>query len=145
MSSQPAAEIPGLTYVGQLKVQVAAPVDLGIAQDGRRRMVAILGGTLEGEIGSGEVLPGGADWQTLHDDGSVSVDAQYAIRLARGDVMTIRSTGVRTESPDGSAVYFRTGMTFSAAVTRPELNRHLFVSSGSRDGSIVSLDLYRVD
>ena len=144
MSDRTEPVAPDLTYVGLLRVEVAPPVDLGHTSTGRRRMVAILGGTLEGEIGSGEVLPGGADWQTLHADGSLSIDAHYAIRLSSGDVVTIRSTGVRVEPADGSDVYFRTGILFDGSATSPELTRRLYVSSGHRSGDSVVLRLYRV-
>ena len=106
-------------------------------------MVAILGGSLQGELGSGVVLPGGADWQTVHDDGSVSLEAHYAIRLDDG-VITLRSSGVRAPSADGSAVYFRASVLLTGPASRPDLNRALFVSTGVRSGSTVHLDLYRV-
>ena len=116
MSSVPE---PHFTLVGQLRVHVAPPVELGPSPLGRRRMVAILGGELSGEIGQGAVLPGGADWQTVHEDGSVSIQAEYTIKLAEGDMMTLRSIGVRSMS-DGAAErpHFRTAITFAAAEHR---------------------------
>ena len=143
MSSVPE---PHFTLVGQLRVHVAPPVELGPSPLGRRRMVAILGGELSGEFGQGAVLPGGADWQTVHEDGSVSIQAEYTIKLAEGDMMTLRSIGVRSMR-DGAAErpHFRTAITFAAAEHRSALNQNLYVSTGSRDGEFVVLHLFRVD
>ena len=143
MTGSEGQAVPGLVHVGSLRVDVAEPVDLGDSPLGRRRMVAILGGSLEGELGAGTVLPGGADWQTLHDDGSVTVEAHYSIRLD-DCVITLRSSGVRAPSDDGSGVYFRASVLLTGPASRPDLNRSLFVSSGARVGGTVHLDLYRV-
>ncbi len=137
---------PSLTPVGQLRVNVAAPVELGASPLGRRRMIAILGGTLEGEIGTGTVLPGGADWQAVHDDGSVTITAEYTIELEEGDVMTLRSIGVRAMRDGADAPpHFRTSIVFAAESHRTALNHNLYVSTGLREGGTVTLNLFRVD
>lgn len=137
---------PSLTPVGQLRVNVAAPVELGPSPLGRRRMIAILGGTLDGEIGTGTVLPGGADWQIAHDDGSVTITAEYTIQFTEGDVMTLRSIGVRAMRDGADAPpHFRTSIVFAAESHRTALNHNLYVSTGSREGGIVTLQLFRVD
>lgn len=135
---------PELTPVGVLRVEVAPPVELDVSPLGRRRFVAVLGGTLEGKLGTGVVLPGGADWQTVHDDGGVSIDARYAIRLDDEVVITLRSIGVRAPQVDGSGVLFRTAIQLTAPGARADLNRSLYVSSGVRADGIVRLDLYRL-
>jgi hypothetical protein len=140
----PDAGLPALLAVGSLLVDVAPPVDLGASPLGRRRMVAILGGTLSGELGTGVVLPGGADWQTLHDDGTVSIDARYSIRLGDGLVITLRSSGVRASVELGEPDYFRASVLLTAPLARDDLNKSLFLSSGVRAGGTVHLDLYRV-
>jgi hypothetical protein len=137
---------PHFTLVGQLRVQVGPPVELGPSSLGRRRMIAILGGELSGEIGRGTVLPGGADWQTVHEDGSVSIQAEYTIRFDEGDVMTLRSIGVRSMRDGADATpHFRTSIIFAAENHRPALNHNLYISTGSREGDHVILNLFRVD
>jgi len=137
--------LPRLTPVGRLVVQVAPPVELGPTALGTRRMVGILGGTLEGEIGQGTVLPGGADWQTLHPDGSLSIRAEYTIALAEGDVIALTSIGVRSLRDGSPDPHFRTAIVFSAEGHRESLNHNLFVSTGVREGGSVALELFRVD
>ena len=136
--------VPTLVAVGSLLVDVAPPVDLGASPQGRRRMVAILGGTLSGRLGAGVVLPGGADWQTLHDDGTVSIDAHYSLRLEDGVVIALRSSGVRAAVDPGEPDYFRASVLLTAPPARDDLNRSLFLSSGVRVGGTVHLDLHRV-
>ena len=143
-AGEPDAGVPALVAVGSLLVDVAPPVDLGASPLGQRRMVAILGGTLSGELGTGVVLPGGADWQTLHDDGTVSIDAHYSIRLVDDVVITLRSSGVRAAGEAGEPDYFRAAVLLTAPPARDDLNRSLFLSSGIRTGGTVRLDLYRV-
>lgn len=142
MSGGAASWAPTLVPVGRLTVEVSPPVDLGPGPEGRRRMIAITGGTLVGELGTGVVMPGGADWQTVHDDGTLSIDASYVVVLDDGTPITVRSAGVRAQHDEG--VYFRAGVTFTAHHDRPDLNGHLFVSSGVRQGNSVLLDLFRV-
>jgi hypothetical protein len=130
-------------------VQVATPVDLDESPLGRRRMVAVLGGTLEGALGSGTVLPGGADWQTIRDDGGVSIDAHYTIRLDDGTVLALRSFGVRRA--EGETTYFRTAIELSGPARLSHVTGSLFVTTGHREAGSASdnsdtvhLDLYRV-
>lgn len=44
-----------------------------------------------GPIGNGVVIPGGSDWQRIHDDGTVSLDAQYVLELEDGTRVEIES------------------------------------------------------
>ncbi len=143
MTDAPATPGPHLVPVGTLRVTVGEPVEVADGPLGRRRMVAILGGRLEGELGAGTVLPGGADWQVVHDDGTVSVEAQYSLQIG-ADVVVLRSSGVRAAGTDGGQTYFRASVLLTGPESRPDLNRSLFVSSGERVGDTVRLDLYRV-
>ncbi|WP_245154291.1 DUF3237 family protein [Rhodococcus sp. 1R11] len=51
---------PDLTFVAHLSVTVGEPIDLGQVSDGHRRLVPILGGTVDGPVMRGRVLAGGA-------------------------------------------------------------------------------------
>ena len=65
-------------------VTLADIIDLGDTQWGRRRVVPITGGEFIGERLSGTVLPGGADWQVVHDDGMITVDTRYTLKTHDG-------------------------------------------------------------
>lgn len=134
--------VPQLVRVGSLRVEVGTPIDESVCADGVRRSIPILGGTLEGDLGVGVVQGGGADRQIVHEDGSISIDASYQIALADSSMVSVRSVGVRAFRTDD--VYFRTGIRMTTSADRPDLNGHLFVSSGYRADNTVVLELFRV-
>ena len=63
--------------VCRLHVQLGAVQEIGTLAAGRRRVVPIVGGRVEGPRLSGEVLAGGADWQIVAPDGSAAIEARY--------------------------------------------------------------------
>ena len=149
---------PGLELLTRLDATLDAPIDLGITPQGHRRVVPITGGRLHGPLLEGEILPGGADWQIIHPDGWVSVEARYTVRSDDGTPISIISRGVRHgppevmrrllagESPDPTEYRFRTAVTFEVETAGPLgwLNHLLAVSSAIRDPAAVHIDIYRV-
>lgn len=133
---------PQLTFFAHIEVEVGKAVDLGSIATGHRRMIPLTGGRVSGPIGDGVVIPGGSDWQRIHADGTVSLDAQYVLELEDGTRVEVESRGVRASEETG--VYFRTAIRFTAADNRPDLNRRLFVSSGVRLDRLVVLDVYGI-
>ena len=136
-----------------LELTIAPPIDIGV---GGRRCMPIVGGRVQGGL-EGEVLPGGADWQTILPDGTLEIDARYAFRTASGVVVEVASTGVRSGSPeilaklasgvrvDPSAYYFRTFIRLSTAA--PELktlNDRLWLARGERGPQGVRLEVFEV-
>jgi hypothetical protein len=66
---------PRLTRVFRLEATVGEPLDLGDTARGRRRIVALTGGTFAGPELNGKLLPGAsADWQILLVDGTTLGD-----------------------------------------------------------------------
>jgi hypothetical protein len=139
-----------------LEVEVGPPSQMGHIGAGARRLIPITGGRVSGAL-QGQIIAGGADWQTIHDDGNLQVDAHYAYRTAGGAVVEILSNGVRAAAPDilkrlaeGEPVdpaqyYFRTAMRFRTGA--PELayiNQRLYVSRGERRAGIVRLEVFEV-
>src|SRR5204862_4346615 len=62
--SRPAAEpaVSRLTFAFELRARVGNPVEVGQVTNGRRRIVPIEGGTIEGAMLKGTVPAGAADW-----------------------------------------------------------------------------------
>ena len=78
---------PAFRWRARVHVDVTEPVEYGADVDGARRVVPIAGGEVSGEW-TGRILPGGADWQTVLDDGSVLIQARYPVHLdGVGDVV----------------------------------------------------------
>ncbi len=122
------------------KVDVADIIDFGSGAIGHRRMVPITGGVVSGEIGSGVILPG-TDWQWILADGTISLDAHYALKLVSGEFVEVESRGLRHVSENGE-VYFRTSIRLTTTADRSDINQRLFTSVGSRLENQVILDLY---
>jgi hypothetical protein len=152
------APTPGLELITRLDATLSDPIDLGLTPDGHRRVVPITGGRLHGPRVTGEILSGGADWQIVHPDGWVTVEARYTVRSDSGLPISVISRGVRHgppdvmarllagEAPDPSEYRFRTAMTFEVE-ERSDLgwlNHVLAISSAVRDPAAVHIDVYEV-
>ena len=81
-------------------VEVAEIVTLGRTPLGERRVVNILGGWFRGERLAGRVRPGGADWQTVGDDGAARLDARYTLETDGGALVQVTSQGLRHGPPE---------------------------------------------
>lgn len=152
-----AEDAPALTHRFDLLIRVGAAQELGQVGGGRRRVIPILGGELLGGGLKGEILPGGADWQTLRPDGVTLLQAKYTVRMDDGQVVGITNTGVRRAAPevaqrmaagervDPSLYYFRASPVFEAGPGRfGWLTENLFVSAGERLPDLVRLKVYQV-
>ncbi len=135
-----------------LRAELADIIDFGLTPMGHRRVVNIRGGHFEGDLVSGIVLPGGADWQWVRTDGTIDLDARYTLKTDAGELIQVTSQGLRTASPevlarlgrgedvDPALYYFRTVMRFetSAPALLP-LTRLLAVAYGRRTRNAVEL------
>jgi hypothetical protein len=153
----PAAPPPSLEFAFTVRVEVAAPLEVGDADGGRRRFIAITGGRITGPMLSGEVLPGGGDWQTIEAGGLTRVEARYFLKAADGTVIEVENSGVRVAEPavierlargedvDPSSYYFRTTPRFLVSAGPHEwLRRSTFVARGIRKPDHVMVDFYVV-
>lgn len=81
----------------KISVKVDTPIVVGQDEiSGRRQLIPILSGTLEGESMYGEVLPGGVDCQVIRPDGICELSARYAVKLSNGDSFYVENNGIRT-------------------------------------------------
>jgi hypothetical protein len=55
-------------------------IDIGATPYGNRQIIYIKGGTFEGPMVKGVVLPGGGDWFIRRTDGVVEMDVRAALR-----------------------------------------------------------------
>jgi len=120
-------------------------------------VVPIVGGTVTGERLRGVVESGGADWQVVHPNGTISIDTRYALRTHDGVLIYIRTQGVRVASEavagrmlrgdpvDPTEYYFRLVATLEAgAAAYYWVNERVFVASAIRQRRAVEYDLYCV-
>jgi hypothetical protein len=149
--------LPALTLLTQIRCDVGPVQSLGPAPHGERRFVQLLGGTAHGPGLSGEILPGGVDWQVARGDHALDIDAHYVIRTPAGALVEVRSQGLRHGSPEvlarlarGEPVardeyFFRTFMRFTTGHPAWEhLNRVMALAIGHREARQVLLDVYQL-
>jgi hypothetical protein len=148
---------PRLERLCRATVEIAAPLVVGDTPIGLRRIIPITGGRVEGPRFSGEVLPGGADWQIVRADGGAVLEARYTVRTPDGALVYVRNIGLRCGPPeilarlgrgepvDPAAYYFRTTPRFeTGAPAHAWLNDVIAVGSAVRRADAVILDFYVV-
>jgi hypothetical protein len=139
-----------------LEADVGPPVDIGDVGAGSRRCIPLLRGRFFGEL-EGDMVPGGADWQTVRSDDALEISAHYALRTRSGETIEVLSNGVRTapssvlarlsrqEPVTPDEYYFRTHIRFrTAAPGLWHLNTALAVSVGERLPAAVRLAVFEV-
>ncbi len=149
---------PKLTFAFELRAVVGAPVEVGQTPHGRRRIVAIQGGTFNGPGIKGRVVPGGADWQLIQPDGFSELDTRYTIETDKGQLIYVQNAGVRHAAPDvmkkllagervdPALVYFRTIPKFETSAPDLQwLTRTVFVGVGERFPTEVVIRFYKLE
>ncbi|MFX5634545.1 DUF3237 family protein, partial [Acinetobacter baumannii] len=76
-------------------IAVASPIEVGDIGSGDRRVLAISGGTVEGQAIRGRVLPGGADFQIIRPSGLTELQARYVIETDDGALVYVENNGLR--------------------------------------------------
>ncbi len=148
---------PTLELLYTSRIEIAAPLDVGSAPYGQRRVINILGGAFSGPRLSGRILPGGADWQIVRSDGIVEVEARYTLATDDGALVYISNWGLRHGPPevirrlgagekvDPSEYYFRTVPKFeTGAPAYAWLNGIICVAVGERRADAVIITAYEV-
>ncbi len=149
---------PRLTRVYRLEVTVGQALDFGNVAQGRRRLVPLVEGTFTGPQISGKLLPeGSADWQIIMADGTALGDIRYTLQTDAGDLLYVRSRGVRHgsaevlarlgrgEAVDASEYTFRTSTQIeTAAADLDWLNKGVFISVAGRQPGGVIYETYLV-
>ncbi|HXZ46168.1 MAG TPA: DUF3237 domain-containing protein [Pseudolabrys sp.] len=141
-----------------IRADLEAITSLGRTPYGERRMIGIIGGTVQGAKLSGRILPGGADWQIIRSDGAADIKARYTVETDAGALVMVTSEGLRHGPPevieklargdnvDPALYYFRTVMRFETSDPAVDwLNRILALARGQREARAVRLDVYEVE
>ena len=149
---------PRLSLVYRLEARLGEPLDLGETALGRRRIVPQTAGTFTGPEISGRLLPGAsADWQTVLRDGTALADIRYTLQTDSGNLLYVRSRGVRHGSPDvlarlargedvdaGEYTFRTTTEIETAAPELDWLNKGVFIGVGGRRPKSVIYETYLV-
>ena len=147
-----------LSLVYRLEAQLGEPLDLGETAVGRRRIVPQTAGTFKGPEIAGRLLPGAsADWQTVLRDGTALADIRYTLQTDSGNLLYVRSHGVRHGSPavlarlargedvDAGEYTFRIATQIETAAPELDwLNKGVFIGVGGRRAGGVIYETYLV-
>ncbi len=148
---------PALDFFCELKVKLDPALIVGETPHGTRRIIPIIGGTVEGPKIKGEILNGGADWQILRADGVTELEAHYQFRTDDGTLIYVKNTGIRAATPeiaarlakgekvDANEYYFRAMPKFDAPKGQYDwVNNSLFVCTGERLPDYVLIRVWKV-
>lgn len=121
---------PGVEFAFEAIVEIGPAQKVGTTPYGERNRIPITGGTFEGPRIKGVVLPGGADWQLVRKDGSMTLDADYMIQADDNALIHVHNRGVISGTVGTSDFYLRTAPIFEAPVGRHDwLNKAVFVGT----------------
>ncbi len=148
---------PVLEHVCDYSAELAPIRELGAGLAGQRRIIPIVGGSIDGPKIRGKILNVGADWQTVFANSVAEFDTRYAIETDDGAIIEVINFGYRhgaqevlarvaageEVSPD--EYYMRTMARLETGAEMYDwVNRTIFVGTGGRFASQVSISLYSV-
>ncbi len=145
-------------FAFEAHVTVETPLVVGPAPLGLRRIVPITGGSVSGPRLNGRVVPGGADWQFVRNDGVLVVEAKYTLESHDGVLIMVTNRGLRHgpaavieklargEAVDPKDYYFRTAAEFEAPVASAYawLNRAIFIGVAERTAKAAIIRFHEV-
>ncbi len=150
---------PTTRKVFSIKVKVDTPIVVG--QDninGRRQLIPITSGVLDGDGMHGTVLPGGVDCQVIRPNGICELSARYAVALENGCSFYVENNGIRTvpeeevpkvlrgEFIDPDLYYFCTKPEFEVFGEELQwMKKKVFFCKAKRYPDLVSLDYYVIE
>jgi hypothetical protein len=149
--------IPQLEFVFELRAAVAPPIVIGKIGACVRRLIPVGEGAFEGPALRGRLLPGGVDYQIVHEDGFTEVEARYVLETEAKELIYVNNRGMRHGPPDVIArlnagqevdpaqIYFRTVPQFETAAPGLQwLMRSIFVCAAERRPTSVAIRFYKV-
>ncbi|MFZ3562742.1 DUF3237 domain-containing protein [Streptomyces sp. BH097] len=148
---------PALTFAFEIRAELAPSMHIGHGDGEVTEFTPITGGTVDGPLLRGKVLPGGGDWSSTR--GTVcQLDARYLIEAQDGAIIDIVNRGYYhedTDSPDQydaglqishAGIYYRTSPVFRTdAPPHRWLAASVFVGlARSEDTRAVTIRMYLV-
>ena len=153
-----------MKYCFKVNVKVDKPIVVGQdGKNGRRQLIPILSGSVEGTDPDGNelrgrVMPGGVDSQVIRPDGKCCLSARYAVELSDGRSFYIENNGIRTvpaeyvpavvngEFVPADVYYFATTPFFEVYDDSLRfLENRVFVCKAHREPDSVEISYFMVD
>ncbi len=126
-----------LQFAFQVRIDFRDRVIFPPTPRGGRGYVSVAGGTVEGPMLQGRVLPAsGADWGLMRADGVMEINAHYMLEASDGSPIYIQNRGYLYRTPGSKEfqpTYFAMTPTFDAPVGPHDwLTRTVIVGKGER-------------
>jgi hypothetical protein len=134
-----AAPTPGLAHAFDLRIERGDPVDVGaIATGGRRTMLPVKGGVLQGGGLNGR-LAGGSEVLLARADGVTEVEANYYVAFNNGASARAFGKGYVTSGADFAGMQL--SLLFEAAEDGPvaELATRAFLAEQPQGSSVLTV------
>ena len=144
-------------YVFTITAEIGAVTSAGDIGSGVRRIIPIVGGTVQGEGINGKVCPFGADFQIIRPNELIELEAKYAFETDDGATVYVENKGLRFgpvelleklkrgEPVDPELIYFRTVPKFETGHEKYRwLMEKLFIGSAARHADRVVIDVHQV-
>lgn len=141
----------------RLTSHVTPPVDVGETPQGHRQYIGSRRTVAEGDLLSGEAVPGGGDWLVVDPSGWAHPGIHYVLRTPDGAHVQLEATGLmemnealgRALAEGGSTqledAYIRSVFTLSSGDDRYAwVNTALFVGEAHLEPGAIVYDVYRV-
>jgi hypothetical protein len=148
---------PRLRFLYTSSIEVDPPLLVGHSPYGERRIINIKGGAFHGPRLSGSILPGGADWQIIRNDGVAELEARYTLKTNDDALIYLYNRGIRRgtkevmerlasgDEVDPNEYYFRTTPIFETGAPGYQwLNSLVAVATGERRLKEVIITVYEV-
>ena len=127
----------------QIKVKCETPLSVGDGGRGHLNVIPITGGIVTGKY-KGRIVPGGADWSTIGENGAHAF-AKYLLEMENGEYIAVENEGILNKDDAN----IRTTPRFYANLkgNYGELNRGTYVASLDTDVDDyqVVIHVYRMD
>lgn len=149
---------PELSFIFNMDLQVEQPHLPGETPTGNKRIIRVAGGNFAGEKVMGKVIPGGDDWITVRNDGTIVQDVRILLETDDKELILMTYRGIRTgsasvlarldnnEEVDPEEYYFRTVPVFETAAEKYDwMNKRVFVATGKRSRGKVNYSIFAVE
>jgi len=114
-------------------VKIGTMINVGESKRGTRRVIPITGGTFRGPKITGEVLPGGEDWQLVRPDGDTELNARYLLKTDDGILIRVENKALmHTPAPgEEGGFYVRSVIDLEAPIesSYDYLNHAIFLGT----------------
>ncbi|MGY0020456.1 DUF3237 domain-containing protein [Streptomyces sp. YJ-C3] len=95
---------PALTYAFEIRAHLDPSLHIGHGDGEVTEFTPIVGGTVDGPLLRGKVLPGGGDWSSTRGE-VCELDARYLLQADDGAVIDIVNRGYYRPAPDSPDQY----------------------------------------